>query len=236
MRVQNLALTTAFLAATAIGSIATAHATFLNLTINPNGNAGGVQATPETPLDGSLGFPCTGCTSNPVTTYGYTSPANLVASVTGLYRFTLEGAGNTTLANTFTSAGHTFTVNPPGGTGGGSTPNGTSFDEFLTAGTDIPFTLSSSDGCSISNSGAATPTSGCDYLIALASSPSTPGALGPQATAWIGFSDSPPPDADYQDLVVRVDAVPEPTSMALLGTALFGMAFGARRKNKKKQS
>ena len=74
MRIQNYALSTALLAATALASFGTAHATPSYLTIDPNGNPGGVQATPETPLDGSPGFPCTGCTTNPVTTFGYTSP------------------------------------------------------------------------------------------------------------------------------------------------------------------
>src|SRR5271166_1837969 len=203
-------------AAAVLGSLGTAKA---DLIITTNGNAGGVPATPETPVNGGPGFPCNGCTTNPVTTFGYTTPASLVAETTGNYLFTFEGAGNASNNNTFTSTatgagnsgGGTFIANGIGGTGAGSSPEGASFVEHLIAGTpiDISFTLTSSIGstqsCSISDDAAAVPASGCNYLIALANSPTSPGATGPsQTTAWIGFSDSPPPDQDYQDLVVQV--------------------------------
>ena len=125
---------------------------------------------------------------------GHVSPTG-----TGLYQFTLEGAGNAEDTNTFAVTGGTvisgtplFTVVGPGGTGAGSTPNGTSFIVSLPNG-DIPFTLTNTTtGCSIVDSAASTPTGNCNYLIALGNSPTSPGALGPQDTAWIGFSDSPP--------------------------------------------
>ena len=63
-------------AGAALGSVSAAKADII--IVPPSTTVGGVQAIPETPLDGSMGFPCTGCTTNPVTTFGYTSTAVLV--------------------------------------------------------------------------------------------------------------------------------------------------------------
>ena len=60
---------------------------------------------------------------------------------------------------------------------------------------------------------------------------STTASAGPGYVAYLGLSDSPyPADHDFQDLVVRVTAVPEPVSVSMIGLGLFGLAVRARRK------
>lgn len=203
------------------------------LIIQPGTSAGGVQAQAETPLNGGPGFPCTSCTANPVTTYGYTNPAQLVPDTTGNYVFTFMGAGDAGATNNFALGSNTFTAYPPGATGPGSTADGTSFLVSLTAGTPIDFSFGSTTGCNISAGGSGSP--GCGYLIGLADSPSAPGALGPQSTAWLGFSDgATTTDADFQDMVVRV-TVPDPATVALVGIGLLAL-FGIQRTRKVSKS
>ena len=59
----------------------------------------------------------------------------------------------------------------------------------------------------------------------------TTASAGPGSIAYLGLSDSPyPADHDFQDMVVTVQATPEPTSLLLFGGGLLALAFCARRR------
>jgi hypothetical protein len=49
-------------------------------------------------------------------------------------------------------------------------------------------------------------------------------------SVWIGVEDIPfPGDRDYQDMIVRIDAVPEPATLLLMGAGLLAVGVGAKR-------
>lgn len=197
-----------------------------SLIINPNnGIVTEAQNEPETNNPGAPGFPCTACVAFPQTTIGYQHDAGLLAADAGWYRFTYYGSGNAAIASTFSVAGGGTFVS----SGGGSTLYD-SFEVFLPGGL-IPFTFTNtSTGCTVSNGGNPSTPEGCHYLVALENSPGPTPATGPQGVAYLGFSDLPEGiDKDFQDLVVRVEQVPVPATLALFGASLLGLGFARRR-------
>jgi hypothetical protein len=190
-------------------------------------------------------------TPAPVTTgqtlsaVGTTAP-NLLGGP-GFYTFTYLGAGDSSYDNEFTVAGKTFCSQSFAGCNGGvQTPKGSTFTVYLPGG-DIPFQFTAdaagaiaepTGGCVLSNSSItnAGPGGCANYFVGLGSSTITPGLTAPAETlAYIGLTDSPfPGDDDFQDLAVSVRElpIPEPATLAILGTGMAALGVIRRRKAK----
>ncbi len=137
------------------------------------------------------------------------------------------GFGNATSVNEFSLAGHVF-CNHSGDAacGGVATTVGTSFTITLSAGA-VPFTFVFG-GNSLANGN--TSTQGA-YLAQIGTGASA--FAGPGLVGYLGLSDGPYPasDTDFQDLVVTVQAAPEPSTLLLMGGGL--LAAGLLRRYRK---
>ena len=184
-----------------------------------------------------------GCIPLGVTGYIVDNAAPSLIAAAGTYKFTYPGAGDSENDNAF--------VIPGGGifcsqsfvacNGGAASVIGDSFTMTLGAGA-IPFVFTASrdagpnggTGCVLKDGSTtnAQSHSGCaDYFIALGQSTVIPGLTSPgERFAYIGLTDLPfPGDHDFQDLSVKVEQIPEPGTLAIIGAGLMGIGTWWRR-------
>jgi hypothetical protein len=147
------------------------------------------------------------------------------------------GYGNSTDTNEFwvgtseasaEAAGDVFCNHPDASCGGGATAVGTQFAISMAAAGDIQFGFTFGPTTSYVLLNGGTSIEGA-YLAQIGTG--TTASAGPGSIAYLGLTDGPyPGDHDFQDMVVTVQATPEPTSLLLFGGGLLALAFCARRR------
>ncbi len=179
------------------------------------------------PPTGVAGLDASGLNPFPQNLMGYEG-GFLTAKDAGSYVFTYLGMGDPSFTNTFSVSGCGVTfVNQ-------TTTVGTSFTCNFAANTQIPFTFTANTTGSspwpktVTNG--QTYSNGLGFLASMTNSTaSTASAAG--TSVYLGLSDgASTSDKDFQDLVVRVDEVPEPASFAVLGVGLLGLGIAWSRR------
>ena len=156
--------------------------------------------------------------------------------------FEFMGKGDATLSNQFWVNGTQLfnSATTPCGVGPGYTPscNGSNSATVALNEGYVPFSFITGAGVTLTNNG----TDG-NPDTALGVAPGYFLGIDPYLTsgtfqttgfvAYVGLSDSPTAgDHDFQDLGVRISAVPEPDSLALLGVAMGSLVLIRRRSKK----